>query len=64
LILNGEVTPYDGARALWEASLAVRDRSFHDLDSFIYASSEYHNRPEDRAMFDTAIVEEAKRWVG
>jgi hypothetical protein len=50
LILKGEVTPYDGARGVWEACLAVRDTSFHDLAPFIYAGSEYRDRPKVRAM--------------
>lgn len=62
-ILNGEITPYEGAQALAEASIEVRDKTFHELDPFIYTSSEYRDRPQDRAMFDAAIVDAAKRWV-
>ena len=63
LILSGDVAPRDGAKTLWRDSLAVHDRSFHELDPFIYASSEYDDRPEDFAFFDAAIVKEAKRWA-
>jgi hypothetical protein len=63
LILNGEVTPPDGARALWEASIAVEDPSFRELDPFIYASSEYDEGSEDSATIDGWVVEAAKRWV-
>jgi hypothetical protein len=63
LIVAGDVAPGDGAKALWRASLAVQDHSFHDLDPFVYAGSEYDDRPADRALFDAAILEEARRWV-
>jgi hypothetical protein len=63
LILSGDVTPRDGATTLWRASLAVHDRSFHELDPFVYKSREYDDRPADHAFFDAAIVEEAKRWA-
>jgi hypothetical protein len=56
LILKGEVTPYDGARGVWEACLAVRDTSFHDLAPFIYAGSEYRDRPKVRAMKTESLV--------
>ena len=32
LILSGEVAPSAGAKALWDASLAVEDSAFHELD--------------------------------
>lgn len=63
LIVSGEVTPPDGARALWSASLAVGDDDFHELDPFIYASSEYDDRPADRPLFERGILAEAKRWA-
>jgi hypothetical protein len=61
LVLTGDVTPGDGARLIWRASLAVQDRSFHDLDPFVYAASEYDERPADRALFDAAIMQAARR---
>jgi len=63
LILTRTITPSDGANAIWRASIAVGDTSFHELDLFIYASSEYEDRPADRPMFDGAIVNEATRWA-
>jgi hypothetical protein len=63
LIVAREITPYHGAKSLWRASLAVGDRSFHELDPFIYAASEYEDRPEDRALFEASILEEAKRFA-
>jgi hypothetical protein len=41
----------------------VDDQSFHELDPFIYAESEYESRPEDRDHFTREIREEAARWA-
>jgi hypothetical protein len=62
-ISRAEIAPYEGARQIWRASLAVRDENFHDVDPFIYAASEYENRPEDRAHFAQEILSEAQRWL-
>jgi len=37
--------------------------NFHGADTFIYAASEYEDRPEDRDFFVSAIVKEAHRWA-
>jgi hypothetical protein len=63
LIGSGRVTPYVGAQAIWRASIAVGDPSFHELDAFIYAASEYEDRPADRNVFDAMIVREAGNWA-
>jgi hypothetical protein len=63
LILSEDLTPYQGARAIWQASLSVGDRSFHDLDPFIYAAAEWEERPQDRRHFEQAVVEEARTWA-
>ncbi len=62
-ILGGKQEPFDGARAIWDAALRVENESFHDLDPFIYAASEYENRPKDRAFLDSEIRKEAGRWA-
>jgi hypothetical protein len=62
LIVSGEIRPYEGAKALWRASISVDDADFHELDSFIYASSEYEDRPADRAFFEEMILQEAQQW--
>jgi hypothetical protein len=64
LILSGDIEPYRGAKRISEASLAVNDPDFHDLDTFIYAADEWEEeRPEDRGFFDEIIVQEAHRWA-
>ena len=47
----------------WEAALKTSDAKFHDVDAFIYAASEYEDRPEDCEFFKRAIRKEARRWV-
>jgi hypothetical protein len=54
-IVDERVTPYVGAKQIWEASLRVEARA-PLLDPFIYAASEWEDRPEDRALFEEGIV--------
>jgi hypothetical protein len=50
-ILSREIEPYIGARAIWDAANRVkRTREFRELDGFIYAASEYQERPRDRVF--------------
>jgi hypothetical protein len=62
LICGGELEPYAGARKIWHLAQAVNEEAFHDLDPFIYAASEYQERPSDRPHFAAEIVNEARRW--
>jgi len=64
LILSSEVTPQQGARLIWTATLKAQEKDFHELDAFIYAASEMDDRPADKVFFEQAIFEEAKRWCG
>jgi hypothetical protein len=61
-ILASETPPLDGAKRIWRASLSVGAHGWHDLDPFAYAASEAESRPEDRELFERAIIEEARRW--
>jgi len=61
-ILASELTPLEGAKRIWRATVDAGVKGFHDLDPFIYAASEMEDRPEDRPFFERAILEEAKRW--
>lgn len=61
-ILRGAVTPYQGARRIWAAAQLVPDE--HMYDPFIYAASEYEDRPGDRQFFEEAILREARRLAG
>jgi hypothetical protein len=61
-ILESKVTAQDGAKEIWRATLKARIDGFHELDAFIYAASEMEDRPQDRNLFEKAIMEEARRW--
>ena len=61
-IVKNEVAPYQGARLIWRAAHKVIGT--HEADPFIYAASEYEDRPEDQEFFANAIVEEARRRLG
>jgi hypothetical protein len=62
-ILDGEIDPYSGARLLWKAAVDNDVDHGHELDPFIYAASEYEDRPTDREVFERAIIEEAREVV-
>jgi hypothetical protein len=61
-ILHGEIAPYDGAKRIWNVSIGL-DTPLHEVDPFVYAASEYEDRPTDRDFFDSEILKEARRWV-
>ncbi|WP_374379367.1 hypothetical protein [Dongia sp.] len=64
LILSRELTPYDGAREIWEISRRVDTPDFHDFDTFIYAASEMEDRPDHTKFFVDVILKEATCWAG
>ncbi len=55
-VVDGTVAPYQGAKRIWELALRVPEERFSELDSFVYAASEWEDRPEDREHFEEAIV--------
>ena len=61
-VLRGELSPYQGAKKIWWLTREA-DEVGHELDPFIYAASEWEDRPEDRPLFERAIMEEAKALV-
>jgi hypothetical protein len=63
-ILASDITPLEGAKRIWRATIKAGVSEFHDLDGFIYAASELEDRPEDKAQFEKAIFAEAARWKG
>ena len=62
-ILSKAIEPYLGARAIWKASSKAKIVGYHGVDPFIYAASEFEDRPGERSFFEAAITEEAKQWV-
>jgi len=59
-IVAGTTAPHDGAKRIWDLTLRVPGERFPDLDTFIYAASEWEERPEDRRFFDEGIVAAAR----
>ena len=62
-IVSQVIDPYQGAKLIWRLRNAVTEPGFHDLDPFVYATTEYEDRPEERDHFSSEIVKEAVRWT-
>jgi hypothetical protein len=62
-ICSGATSPYEGARRIWMLSRRA-EAQLPALDPFVYAASEWEDRPEDRAYFETAIKGEARDLLG
>jgi hypothetical protein len=62
-IAEGSLEPLEGARQIAEVARAVNSASFHDLDAFIYVDSEAPERPEDRDLFVSVVMTEARSWA-
>ncbi len=62
-IVAGTVAPYAGAKRIWDLARRAPTEHKHELDPFIYAASEWEERPEDRIHFEQGIVKEARTLV-
>ena len=62
-IVDGSIDAYAGAKKLSDATIRASLLDFHEVDPFIYAASEYEDRPADRQFFEEEILKEAKRWL-
>jgi hypothetical protein len=62
-IVDGAVEPHAGAKDIWRLSLMQDGDRLVELDPFIYAASEWEDRPEEREFFDRAIMEQAKDLI-
>lgn len=62
-IVTGTTVPYEGAKQIWELSLRLADEDLSELDSFVYAASEWEDRPEDRRAFEDGIMTAARELV-
>lgn len=63
-IASRNLSPIEGARAIWRVSLARDPASLRSADPFIYAASEWEDRPIDRRHFEAEIIAEAERMAG
>lgn len=59
-MVNGEVPAYEGSRQIWALARRVMDEDLDDLDPFIYAASEWEDRPTDRPFFEDAMLRAAR----
>lgn len=59
-LASGRVTPYEAAKRIWELTLRVPDIRLPELDPFIYAASEWADRPHDHELFSKGILREAQ----
>ncbi|MEM7051982.1 MAG: hypothetical protein AAF604_20105 [Acidobacteriota bacterium] len=62
-ILSGTTGVYLGAKQIWDLTHRASDEEFPELDSFVYAASEWEDRPEARHDFEEGIVAAAREFV-
>ena len=62
-ISRGELAPYEGAKAIWDATLQLDTSPPKTLHPFIYAASEWQDRPPDRPFFEDAVRTHALQLV-
>ncbi len=55
-ISRGELSPYLGSKRIWDLTLLASDEVVEELDPFIYAASEWEERPNERDFFEAAIM--------
>lgn len=59
-IAGGTIAPYTGAKRIWDLTMRAPAERISELDPFIYAASEWEERPEDRRHFEQGIISEAR----
>lgn len=59
-VLSGTLAPYQGAKLIWELTLRAPAGSMPELDSFVYAASEWEDRREDREVLQDGIMSAVK----
>jgi hypothetical protein len=62
-ITKGTISPYDGAREIWHIRGGLPEEDLRELDPFVYAASEWEERPKDRDRFAAGIVAAAHDLV-
>jgi hypothetical protein len=63
-ITTGAMSPYDGAKQIWNIAVRLPLERFPEFDAFVYAASEWEDRPEDETVFAAGIVAAAHQLVG
>jgi hypothetical protein len=59
-IVDGEVTPYEGAREIWW-EVANEDGADESLRIYVGLASEWEDAPAHRLQYEAMIMEEARR---
>lgn len=59
-IAGGVVSPIEGARRIWDITLMSDEGHVPGFDEFIYAASEWDERPADHGLFEAAVLEAAR----
>lgn len=62
-IVSGTTRAYDGAMAIWDLALRAPTENLPELDAFVYAASEWEDRPEHRAVFEEGIKAAARELL-
>jgi hypothetical protein len=62
-ILEGRLSPLDGATKIWRLTQLLPGAAPLELHTFIYAASEWPDRPEDGNVFAEGIVAGARDLV-
>ena len=63
-ITEGTVSPFEGAKAIWNLVRRLPDEHLPELDTFVYGASEWEERPEDHAAFAAGILAAARDITG
>jgi hypothetical protein len=62
-ITQRTISPYDGAKEIWHIWSGLPKENLRELDPFVYAASEWEERPKDRDKFAAGIVAAADDLV-
>jgi len=59
----GGVSPYEGAKEIWHLAVGLHPEHFPELDPFVYAASEWEERPREHRLFAAGILAAAHDLV-
>lgn len=62
-ILSGNVAADVGSRKIWDLTLSEPNERIAELDTFVYAASEWNERPEDHVIFERGVMDAAGQLV-
>jgi hypothetical protein len=62
-ILSGIEEPRKSAGEIWDLTLLLEKEHLVELDPFIYAASEWENRPDEYRLFEEMVFHAAKELV-